>query len=206
MRLVDDATQGVGPNLKKRLEHWLSVAERVTHEAVATVYVQSRERLPQAMLMLEQAPGQPAQWVFDRGQIGGPPGLLAFVVNVCRSTREDITRQVLAQARAQLGLHSPQAVQTVVEKRATFACTAGLLRPSSAVAKGLSAAGDYVSGPYPATIEGAVRSGLMAALGIEGLTPPATWPGAELDGLGNASTTPASADGAPAGPPPAESS
>lgn len=206
MRLVDDATQGVGPNLKKRLEHWLSVAERVTHEAVATVYVQCNEGLPQPMRMLEQAPGQPAQWVFDRGQLGGPPGLLAFVVSACRSTREEVTRQVLGQARAQLGLHTLQALQTVVEKRATFACTAGLLRPSAAVAKGLSAAGDYVAGPYPATIEGAVRSGLMAALGIEGLTPPATWPAAELDGPGSAAATPASADGAPSDPPPVESS
>ena len=32
-----------------------------------------------------------------------------------------------------------------------------------AVAAGLFAAGDYVEGPYPATLEGAVRSGVAAA-------------------------------------------
>ena len=32
-----------------------------------------------------------------------------------------------------------------------------------AVAAGLLAAGDYIAGPYPATLEGAVRSGLQAA-------------------------------------------
>jgi predicted NAD/FAD-dependent oxidoreductase len=32
------------------------------------------------------------------------------------------------------------------------------------VAAGLVAAGDYVDGPYPATIEGAVRAGVRAAM------------------------------------------
>jgi len=49
-------------------------------------------------------------------------------------------------------------VQTVVEKRATFACTPGLARPPATIAPGLLACGDYVAGPYPATLEGAVRS------------------------------------------------
>jgi hydroxysqualene dehydroxylase len=49
-----------------------------------------------------------------------------------------------------------------VEIRATFACTPGLQRPEAAIAPGLWAAGDYVAGPYPATLEGAVRSGLNA--------------------------------------------
>jgi predicted NAD/FAD-dependent oxidoreductase len=68
---------------------------------------------------------------------------------------------VLAHARAQLGLDL-EAVQTVVEKRATFACTPGLQRPAPAIAPGLLACGDYVAGPYPATLEGAVRSGAAA--------------------------------------------
>ncbi|MDP3168964.1 MAG: FAD-dependent oxidoreductase, partial [Polaromonas sp.] len=54
-------------------------------------------------------------------------------------------------------------VQTIVEKRATFACLPGLLRPAAQLAPGLLACGDYVDGPYPATLEGAVRSGLQAA-------------------------------------------
>ena len=54
-------------------------------------------------------------------------------------------------------------MQTVVEKRATFACTPGLQRPPQAIAPGLLACGDYTEGPYPATLEGAVRSGLAAA-------------------------------------------
>ena len=52
---------------------------------------------------------------------------------------------------------------TITEKRATFACTPGLQRPPPAIAPGLLACGDYIAGPYPATLEGAVRSGLQAA-------------------------------------------
>jgi predicted NAD/FAD-dependent oxidoreductase len=52
------------------------------------------------------------------------------------------------------------------EKRATFRCTPGLQRPPAGVAPGLFAAGDYVEGPYPATLEGAVRSGVAAAAAL----------------------------------------
>ena len=38
-----------------------------------------------------------------------------------------------------------------------------LPRPAPHIAKGLLACGDYIQGPYPATLEGAVRSGLQAA-------------------------------------------
>ena len=69
------------------------------------------------------------------------------------------------QARAALAAHlrgPVQLVQTITEKRATFRCTPGLLRPALAIAPRLHAAGDHVAGPYPATLEGAVRSGLTA--------------------------------------------
>jgi len=72
----------------------------------------------------------------------------------------------ISQANAALVRHLREplrAVRTIVEKRATFACTTGLDRPPMRVAPGLFAAGDYVAGPYPATLEGAVRSGIAAA-------------------------------------------
>jgi predicted NAD/FAD-dependent oxidoreductase len=119
------------------------------------------------MLALHSSPQCPAQFVFDRGQLGGPKGLLAFVVSASSDERATLQDKVLQQARKQL---SPvlqgaqlQALQTVVEKRATFACTPGLQRPAQQVAPGLLACGDYVAGPYPATLEGAVRSGMAAA-------------------------------------------
>ena len=77
----------------------------------------------------------------------------------------------LKQANAELGrfLRAPLAVvRTIIEKRATFACTPGLVRPPMDVAPGLLACGDYLAGPYPATLEGAVRSGVAAARAATG--------------------------------------
>ena len=67
------------------------------------------------------------------------------------------------QAAEDLALPGLRAVQTVVEKRATFACTPALARPPRVIAPGLQACGDYVAGPYPATLEGAVLHGAAAA-------------------------------------------
>ena len=144
-------------------EPWLRHARGLRFEAITTVYAASRARLAQPMLTLRSSASAPAQFVFDRGQLGGAAGLLAFVVSASQGDQATLERQVLAQGRQQLGLQALQAVQTVVEKRATFACTPGLRRPALTIAPGLLACGDYIEGPYPATLEGAVRSALAAA-------------------------------------------
>jgi hypothetical protein len=145
------------------LRSWAATASALRFEAIATVYAWAHQaRLPHSMLALRATPDAPAQFVFDRGQLGAPQGLLAFVVSASAGSREELQAAVLAQAASQLqqlGLGPLQVVQTVVEKQATFACTPLLQRPSQQIAPGLLAAGDYVAGPYPATLEGAVRSG-----------------------------------------------
>ena len=141
---------------------WLTRCDALTHEAITTVYVSGGPRLPLPMLALRSNASAPAQFVFDRSQLGGPAGLLAFVVSASHGERDELQQQVLAQAAA-LGWSGLTPVQTVVEKRATFACTPHLQRPGIRIAPGLLACGDYVDGPYPATIEGAVRSAITAA-------------------------------------------
>lgn len=118
------------------------------------------------LLALRSNAQAPAQFVFDRGALGGPAGLMAFVVSASTGTREVVEAQVLNQARTQLGWHDATPLRTIVEKRATFACTPGVQRPRAAIAPGLQACGDYVDGPYPATLEGAVLSGLAAGTGL----------------------------------------
>jgi len=148
-------------------ESWLARARALQFEAITSVYVLAPgTRLAQPMLALRASGPEgdaPAQFVFDRGQLGGPDGLLAFVVSASLGDSAALTQRVLQQGRQQLGLAQPVAVQTIVEKRATFACLPGLQRPAAQVLPGLLACGDYVAGPYPATLEGAVRSGLQAA-------------------------------------------
>src|SRR5690606_8602276 len=94
---------------------------------------------------------------------GGPPGLLAFVVSAFQGERTVLEREVLAQAADELALPGLRAVRTVVERRATFLCTPTLVRPALQIAPGLLACGDYVAGPYPATLEGAALHGAAAA-------------------------------------------
>lgn len=148
-------------------ETWLADTDGLAFEAITTVYATSATRLAAPMLALRSGRGSPAQFVFDRRHLGAAhthanAGVLAFVVSVSHGERQNIEAQVLAQARAQLGLHDLVPVQTVVEKRATFACTPGLRRPAMPVAPSLLACGEYVDGPYPGTLEGAVRSGVAA--------------------------------------------
>lgn len=143
---------------------WSAQAGALRFEAITTVYAHAPgTRLPLPMLALRNTAEHPAQFVFDRGQLDGTDGLLAFVVSASDGDRLQIEQQVLQQATAQLGISALQPVQTVVEKRATFACTPGLQRPGMQVLPGLTACGDYVDGPYPATLEGAALSGSAAA-------------------------------------------
>jgi len=81
-------------------------------------------------------------------------------VSASQGDRESISQAVLAQVQTQLGMTGLQIITTVIERRATFSCTPGLVRPPAHIAPSLWACGDHVHGPYPATLEGAVRSGL----------------------------------------------
>lgn len=161
---ADAAPESIAHSLRS----WAATAQALRFEAIATVYAWAPQAcLPHPMMALRATPEAPAQFVFDRGQLDGPAGLLAFVVSASVGSREELQAAVLAQAASQLqplGLEPLQVVQTVVEKQATFACTPALRRPPQQIAPGLVAAGDYVDGPYPATLEGAVRSGWAAGV------------------------------------------
>jgi squalene-associated FAD-dependent desaturase len=151
---------------------WAAQAQALQYEPIITVYLRSPgTRLPQPMALLaSDATARPAQFVFDHSHLDGSDGLLAFVISGAQpwvdQGMEATLNATLAQARQALaqGLRSPlEVVRVFTEKRATFRCTPGLRRPAARVAAGLGAAGDHVAGPYPATLEGAVRSGQQAA-------------------------------------------
>jgi squalene-associated FAD-dependent desaturase len=145
-------------------------------EAITTVYLQygADVRLPRVFLALQDAPeaGHWGQFVFDRGQLNGEDaGLLAVVVSTSGAALEQGNETLATQIAAQLAqalrmpaLSAPQWFRVISEKRATFACTPDLQRPSNDTGiEGLTLAGDYTASDYPATLESAVRSGTAAA-------------------------------------------
>ncbi|MDK9702179.1 MAG: hydroxysqualene dehydroxylase HpnE [Sulfuritalea sp.] len=147
------------------------LASAVAHldwEPIVTSYFSYEDwvRLPQAMLGVDAGL---AQWLFDRGALCGQYGLIAAVISA-RGRHLDLPTEELERgihreiARLVPDLPEPLSVQTITEKRATFACVPNLRRPPARTGlPGLWLAGDYVAGDYPATLEGAVRSGVAAA-------------------------------------------
>lgn len=117
--------------------------------------------------------GGPLQWVFARDQRGSA---LHGVISAARewidrprdemlSMFEEQVRNTFSEAREAKLLRG----NIVVEKRATFSPLPGVerFRPAQAPPRdgiqGLYLAGDYTHTGWPATMEGAVRSGYLAA-------------------------------------------
>ena len=151
---------------------WAAQADGLRFEPIITVYLHSPgSSLPAAMVALQESEQAPAQFAFDLGQLSHAPDLFAFVISGAANWVErglaETAEAALQQAVAEFTWASPPQVQRVLaEKRATFACTPGLRRPPASIAPGLWAAGDYIDGPYPATLEGAVRAGVHAAVNL----------------------------------------
>jgi squalene-associated FAD-dependent desaturase len=151
---------------------WARQAAALRYEPIVTVYLHcSGARLALPMMALHADTTAPAQFAFDLGALGGATGVFAFVVSGARdwierglqATASATLAQALAAFAPATWPQTPTVLHVAAEKRATFRCTPGLQRPEPSIAPRLRAAGDYVAGPYPATLEGAVRSGRDAA-------------------------------------------
>jgi zeta-carotene desaturase len=136
-------------------------------------------------------PPQGVQWLFNKGESVGNDATNASAnhhIHAVISAADDwmeheeseIVRRVMADVHHALpqsrGIE-PVEARTIKEKRATFAAVPGVdaLRPtvSPSVVGGpgvdnLFLAGDWTDTGWPATMEGAVRSGYMAAAAIVG--------------------------------------
>jgi len=142
--------------------------DSLEHQPIYTVYLQypAHVTLPHPMLGLHQ---RYSQWLFDKGRIAGQHGLLAAVISAegihQELSQDDLAQKVIAELREEFGIaEQPAWFKVIAEKRATFCCAPNLLRPSQLTAlPRLLLAGDYTAGDYPATLEGAVISGLKCA-------------------------------------------
>jgi squalene-associated FAD-dependent desaturase len=154
---------------------WALQAAALHYEPIGTVYLTRGVRpLPRPMVSLRSTPAQPAQFAFDLGLLGQRASVVAFVVSGARSWVErgadamtDAVRRQAADVLPRSFEAEPPVVHTAMERRATFACTPALLRPAQRIADGLVAAGDYVEGPYPATLEGSARAAVRAVHALD---------------------------------------
>lgn len=139
---------------------------RFTWQPIRTLWLRFEAAPAFPFPMLGLGPGQ-APWAFERNDIA--PGLVSIVESAegphLDLGPEALLDTYLKQLEKVLGpLPRLLSWKTITEKRATYACTPGMERPANATAlQGLFLAGDYTEGPYPATLEGAVRSGVNCA-------------------------------------------
>ncbi len=147
------------------------IAEQIAamqHQPIYTVYLQYPEKihLPCPMLGLDSCI---AQWLFDQGQISGQDGLIAAVISAQgehqKLTHDQLAKEIVREIYEQFNIAEVPVWQKVIaEKRATFSCVTNLFRPiHTTPLSNVLLAGDYTTGDYPATLEGAVISGIRCA-------------------------------------------
>jgi squalene-associated FAD-dependent desaturase len=113
------------------------------------------------------------QWVFNRGETAPGEHYVQVVVSAARQFRglshDEVQRRVLDELR-QLLPAAREAVlrraRVVTEHAATFSAVPGVDRwrpPQASPLENMLVAGDWTATGWPATMEGAVRSGYLAA-------------------------------------------
>ena len=142
---------------------------QLDYQPICTVYLQYSPdtRLPRPAIGMV---GGLCQWLFDRRH-AGEAGRIAAVISADGPHMDMDNAELIAAVREEIAhvrphWPAPRDARVIREKRATFACRAGIatLRPAAATpVAGLYLAGDYTDTGYPATLEGAVRSGRLAA-------------------------------------------
>ena len=154
---------------------WSATAAALSHEPIVTISLSAPKRpWPAPMLALDSdASTAPAQFAFKLGD--QEPGLDRVTLVVSAAGRwlergsDAVATAAVAQYRKTFGVPDDERIELLsvrADKRATFRCTAGVVRPSRDILPGLQAAADYVFGPYPATLESAVLAGEAAALAL----------------------------------------
>ncbi len=174
--LFSAAIVAVGPHQLGAIEMPAEIASAATfsYEPITTIYLKFSSPLRLSRPMIGQSSGV-VQWFFDRRQISSDAtshgGLIAAVISASGPHQGVSANELAVAALNELGRHAGKLPalewhRVIVEKFATFACTpeSQATRPQLLSSlPGIFIAGDYVQGDYPATLEGAVRSGINAA-------------------------------------------
>jgi len=140
-----------------------------SYHPICTIYLQfpktvKADRSVQALL------NSTGQWIIDR-RISGQHGLFAVVISGPGPHMQIDNDTLIGKIKSEISdlyPHWPAPDDAIVirEKRATFNCRTNInyIRPENKTqVDGLWFAGDFTNTGYPATIEGAVQSGIKAA-------------------------------------------
>jgi squalene-associated FAD-dependent desaturase len=138
---------------------------------ITSVHLRLNQRLPlphrHAVL-----PGRFSQWIFDRSTDGATPYYQVVISasrQVASMSRDEVIERVCSDLELALGVSVRATLKTakvITEQRAVFSPTpeADTHRPSQRTrVSNLFLAGDWTATGWPATMEGAVRSGYLAA-------------------------------------------
>ncbi|MDP1659534.1 MAG: hydroxysqualene dehydroxylase HpnE [Methylotenera sp.] len=151
-----------------KLQNVLKQTQNYGYQPIYTIYLQypPEIKLPTVMTGLT---GTLGQWVFDRGQLCEQKGLMAVIISGSGKHQllsQDELALTIAKEINQAFPDIPKPLwhKVIAEKRATFSCAPNLARPTNKTLQPrLYLAGDYTYADYPATIEGAIRSGIACA-------------------------------------------
>ncbi|MEC9373471.1 MAG: FAD-dependent oxidoreductase, partial [Planctomycetota bacterium] len=160
------AAKAIDASVRRR-DRRIAALDRLEHSPILGVHLMFDRpvlHVPHAVLV-----ERPTQWVFRKDEHGRKVHAVVSAADewMGLSEREIVDRIVedmeacLPRARGAEIEHA----RAVKEKRATFAPTpeAEVIRPGVEGGSGLLLAGDYVQAGWPATMEGAARSGYLAA-------------------------------------------
>lgn len=153
---------------------FFSVTRNLTPSPITSVHLgfdRPVMRLPHVVLV-----GGLGQWIFSRGEVSPGEYTVQVVVSAARSLRDldrdEVRRRITDELRRLFpSLRSARLLRSrvVTEHAATFSPIAGVdrFRPRQATpVQNLCLAGDWTATGWPATMEGAVRSGYLAAEGV----------------------------------------
>jgi hydroxysqualene dehydroxylase len=165
------AMSDVFPDRPPALDEVLAAAERTPASPIVTVNLWFDR--PVTTSMFVGLPGRTMQWVFDKRMMFGETSSHLSVVcsaadAIVGRTNQQLIDLAVEEVTAALPSARGAALRRAVavrEKRATFSVAPGMpARPGTPTPfDGLFLAGDWIDTGLPATIEGAVASGHMAA-------------------------------------------
>ena len=156
-------------NTEQVLESLLNNLNQFSYQPICTVYLQYPEHV-RPLRNMQGFIGSTAQWMFDKSA-SNQAGFISVIISSEGAHMDADNAELINLISGELGQFYPDwpppiDAFVIREKRATFTASVNInrIRPSNTTnIEHLYLAGDYTNTLYPATLEGAVRSGLSCA-------------------------------------------